>query len=355
MTAEADVMRIRERKFIIFLRSFRVRCHSIFSVGCFAVTAIAITAVLVMLCFTSLLWCRHSANVLPRISFMKCFRALWCCLRVKRRLLVCPLRLSLDVNSWMHYFNWTPTMVDSYLLQPTLVVGIVVRCRDWRNDKEIIFFVTVQVFLRYVKIHRWREVLALFSCICFFSASHFSLSSNAASNQRKHRVRPLFFYSLLNTNQIVFFFLFYLRVHFNRFHSLLCFLSIYLIFFLTFSHREISIRSIVGCVPSVTRSFVVAVTSFPLDSIQATAVMMIRWRPRCANTSNDHYFFLFFANKDEKCMKNTNRDGCAVLAAEWNKSRSIVSACKNNIWNFIGILHAVEFTFFLLRAHIFDQ
>lgn len=73
---------------------------------------------------------------------------------VKRRLLVCPLRLSFDVNSWMHYFNWTPTMGDSLLLSYELLQLTALwsdrlfLCRDRRNDKEIIFFVTVQVFLR---------------------------------------------------------------------------------------------------------------------------------------------------------------------------------------------------------------
>lgn len=196
-----------------------------------------------MLCFILLLCCRHSANVFPRISFMKWFRAQWRCFRVERRLLVCPLRLSFDVNSWMHYFNWTPTMGDSYLLQASYWSVIVELCSDWRNDKEIIFFGP--------SVFTLRKNPSLFSCIWFFFQPHASHSlSNASLNRRNPRICPLFFYSLLNTNQIVL-----LTRQFQSI-SIVALLSIDLFyFFLTFSHREISTPPIVACVPSATRSF----------------------------------------------------------------------------------------------------
>lgn len=59
------------KPFLVFLHSFRVRCHSIFIVGRSPFAANAITPVLVMLCFIWLLCCRHSANVFPRISFIE--------------------------------------------------------------------------------------------------------------------------------------------------------------------------------------------------------------------------------------------------------------------------------------------
>lgn len=115
----------RKLSFVVVFISILLRCHFctaiyrwlFFSVvHCYAYRRRTTTsycrllawALLAMLCFI-----RHSASVAMHfIHEMVSGLLVFVC--VKRRLLVCPLRLSFNVNSWMHYFNWTPTMGDSY-------------------------------------------------------------------------------------------------------------------------------------------------------------------------------------------------------------------------------------------------
>lgn len=222
------------------------------------------------------------------------------CFRVKRRLLGCPLRLGFDVNSWMHYFNWTPTMEDSHLLQPT--TGAVHRLAE--NDKEIIFFVTVQVFLRYVKIHRWtrgaRTLLMHLVCFFFFCHSLLTLFLECIVKSTKTPNSPIVFLdSLLNTNQIDFFFL---GLFTRRFQSIsfIALLSIDLFRFVFFSPFLVVKFQYDACVSFVTRSFdrwrnfvsarLDSSECCVDDSVAATLCKHIKWT----------IFFCFFANKDEK-------------------------------------------------------
>lgn len=197
------------------------------------------------------------------------------------------------------------------------------------------------MFLRYVKIHHPFRA---------FSASRVSLSFECIVESTKPQNSPIVFLQFIEHDSNRFFFSFYLRVNFNRFHLLLCFLSIYLIFFSPFRIVKFQHRRLLLAFHRQRVLSIVDVISLPLDSIQVTAVMMIRWRPRCANTSKDRTFF-FPPTK----TKNSDRGGCAVLAAvRRNKSRSIFALAK------ILFILSLEFctpsnSLSFCCAHIFDQ
>lgn len=189
-------------------------------------------------------------------------------------------------------------MGDSYLLQASYWSVIVELCSDWRNDKEIIFFGP--------SVFTLRKNPSLFSCIWFFFFSLTLLTLFQMHRWIDETPEFAHCFSIVYWTRIK---SFYSRVNFNRFPSLLCFLSIYFIFFspfpiVKFQHRRLLLAFHRQRVVSI-----VDVISLPLDSIQATAVMRIRWRPRCANTSKDQIFC------SPTKTKNSNRSGCAELAA----------------------------------------